>query len=110
MPPSTTDSVKNPSFILLTNKIKEHKKSCVSVICLILVIIVLVIVWAHNCEPDHFMAKYKAPWSSPDYKLLKKNHAGRARRSDSKEDNWNKDDFLQSVKKFNKLAAAGKNE
>jgi hypothetical protein len=104
---SASTSVKNPNYVLLTNKIKQHKKSCISVVCLIVVVILLIIVWAHNCEPDHFMAKYKTPWSSPDYKLLKKNHTGRARRSDSKEDNWSKDDFNKSVKKFNKLAAAG---
>lgn len=86
-------------------QIKKHKKSCLVVVCLIFIVVMLVIVWAHNCPPDHFMSKYKIPWSSPDYKLLNKNHVNKARRSDNKEDNWSKRDFLESVSKFNKLAA-----
>jgi hypothetical protein len=99
---NTKAIAKQPS---LSSKIAKNKKSCLSVVCLIIVVILLTIVWAHNCPPDHFMAKYKAPWSSPDYKLRGKNHTSKARRSDSKEDNWNKSDFLKSVETFNKLAS-----
>jgi len=91
--------------LCLRDKIAKHKKSCISAISLIVVVIFLIIICVHNCPQDHFMAKYKQPWSSPDYKLLGKNHTSKARRSDSKEDNWNKNDFLKSVEHFNKIAS-----
>ena len=97
--------VKKTEQLCLRDKIAKHKKSCLSAVCLIVAVIVLIVIWAHNCPPDHFMAKYKTPWSSPDYKMLGKNHTSKARRSDSKEDNWSKKDFLTSVEHFNKLAA-----
>jgi hypothetical protein len=101
------DVVKKPKTELhyLRNKIAKHKKSCLSVVCLIIVVILLIFVYAHNCPPDHFMSKYKAPWMSPDYQLLNKNLTSKIRRSDSKEDNWSKKDFLQSVEHFNKIAS-----
>lgn len=91
--------------LCLRDKIAKHKKSCLSAVCLIVLVIILTFIWAHNCPPDHFMAKFKTPWSSPDYKLLRKNHAGKVKRSDSNEDNWSKKDFLKSVEHFNKIAA-----
>ena len=88
--------------------IANHKKSCV-VVCVVLVVIaVLLIVWSSNA-PDGFIAKYvpavgMATWNSPDMKLLKKNHTGDTRRSDSKIDGWSKEDYEKSVTEFNRLA------
>jgi hypothetical protein len=103
------DATKKPNDkcdqLTLRQRIAKHKKSCLTAVCLVVVVVLLVIVWAHNCPPDHFMSKYKLPWSSPDYKLREKNHKTKVRRSDNKEDNWSKQDFLDSVSKFNRLAA-----
>lgn len=85
----------------ICDMLMKHKKSCLIVVVLIMVIVIMLIIWAHNCPPDSFIAR----WTSPDYKLLKKNHTDKARRSDSKEDTWNKADFIKSVTEFNKKAA-----
>lgn len=80
--------------------IAKHKKSCAVVCVALLIIAVLIIVAANN---SGFMSKM--PWSSPDMKLLKKNHTGDTRRSDNKIDGWSKDDYVKSVNKFNSMAA-----
>lgn len=64
--------------------IGNHKKSCIAICVVLLVIAVLLIVCASN-SPDGFVAKYvpafgMATWGSPDMKLLKKNHTGDTRR------------------------------
>jgi hypothetical protein len=105
MEDNNTSTTLKTKRLFLRDKIAKHKKSCLSAIALIIVVIFLIVICAHNCPPDHFMAKYKPAWSSPDYKLLGKNHTSKARRSDSKEDNWNKKDFLKSVEHFNKIAS-----
>ena len=90
--------------------IANHKKSCI-VVCVVLVVIaVLLIIWASNA-PDGFVAKYipavaVATWNSPDAKLLKKNHTGDTRRSDNKIDGWSKEDYAKSVGEFNRLASS----
>ncbi len=90
----------------VTNMIKEHKKRCLVVVVLLVVAIILIIVYAHNiCGFADWQPLSSAPWSSPDYKLLKKNHTGDTRRSDNKEDTWKRSDFLKSVAEFNKRAA-----
>jgi hypothetical protein len=102
---SNIKSKKSDKDLCLKDRIIAHKKSCICVVLLIVVIIILVFVYAHNCPTDSFMSKYKIPWVSPDYKLRNKNHTNMARRSDNKEDDWNKSDFLKSVSRFNTLAA-----
>lgn len=101
----STKSEKTDKDLCLRDHIAKHKKSCICVVLLIIIVFILIVVYAHNCPTDSFMSKYKLPWSSADYKLLNKNHSGMARRSDNKEDNWNKKDFLKSVARFNSLAA-----
>jgi hypothetical protein len=51
------------------------------------------------------MSGMTSKFKSPDGKLINKNHTDKARRSDSKNDNWSKKDFLKSVATFNKMAA-----
>ena len=46
-----------------------------------------------------------ASWTSPDYKLLNKSHTGQTRRSDNKNDNWSRKDMIESVSRFNRMAA-----
>ncbi len=84
--------------------IAKHKKWCAGVCVTLVVIAVLLIVLGYNA-PAGFVAS-KMPWSSPDVKLLKKNHTGDTRRSDNKIDGWSKDDYIKSVNKFNSLASA----
>lgn len=103
--------VKPKSYVTSAKElIANHKKSCIDVCVVFVVIAVLLIVWASNC-PDGFVAKYipaasLVTWSSPDMKLLKKNHVGETRRSDSKIDGWSKEDYAKSVDEFNRLAGS----
>jgi hypothetical protein len=89
----------------ILNKIKKHIESNWKVLGLVIAIIILVIVWAHNCPPDHFMAKYKLPFSSPDFMLSNKNLKNKVGRSDI-DSNWDKPTFLATVEKFNHLASS----
>lgn len=107
MSDTSTSLAKTTKDPCLKDLIAKHKKSCIYVVLLITIAIFLIFIYAHNCPVDSFMSKYKLPWSSADYKLRNKNHTDKARRSDSKEDDWNKNDFLTSVARFNKLAAVG---
>ncbi len=108
--PPGLNPVKSKSYVTSAGElIANHKKSCI-VVCVVLVVIaVLLIVWASNC-PDGFAAKFvpavgMATWNSPDMKLLKKNHTGDTRRSDNKIDGWSKEDYMKSVEEFNRLAS-----
>lgn len=92
---------KKLSMATAREMIAKHKKSCAVVCIALLVIAVLVIVAVSN---SGFSSKM--PWSSPDMKLLKKNHTGDTRRSDNKIDGWSKDDYAKSVAKFNSIASA----
>jgi hypothetical protein len=84
--------------------VAKHKKSCLAVVCLIVLVIILMFVWAHHYEGDGFVSKMTS-WSSPDYKLLGKNNTNKTKRDDSANDNWSKDDFIKSVQKFNDMAS-----
>jgi hypothetical protein len=103
--------VKPKSYVTSAKElIANHKKSCIVVCGVLVVIAVLLIVWASNA-PDGFVAKYvpavgMATWSSPDVKLLKKNHTGDTRRSDNKIDGWSKEDYAKSVEEFNRAAGS----
>lgn len=108
--PGIKDSIK--SFMdkpVYGNKIKRWH---------VAVLIAIVIIFIIFYDPKESMkVSYKSPgikkiktwvpWSSPDYKLRNKNNSDKTRRSDSKEDNWNKKDLLSSVSKFNNIAATG---
>ena len=82
-----------------------HKKSCISVVALVVIIIIVIFIWAHNYSPDGFTTKWLPAWASPDLKLLNKNHTGETRRSDNKVDDWSSKDFIESVAKFNHAAS-----
>jgi hypothetical protein len=102
--------VKPKSYVTSARElIANHKKSCIMVCGAIVILVIVLVVWASNA-PDGFVAKYvpavgMATWSSPDMKLLKKNHTGDTRRSDNKIDGWSKEDYMASVDEFNKIAA-----
>ena len=68
---------------------------------LMVVVVIVVAVALYMSKKDGFTQ----PWRSVDYKLRNKNHTDKARRSDSKNDNWNAKDFMRSVKQFNRMAA-----
>jgi hypothetical protein len=66
------------------------------------IILLIVIIARSGCGQT-----MKTRWSSPDFKLLKKNPKGV--RTDPKNDNWSKEDFMESVSRFNNIAAANQN-
>jgi hypothetical protein len=113
-------SQKKKSFDVLKDKIKKHKKSGLCVIGLILVIILLVFIWAHNCPTNNVFSTIKLPWKFNSRKnktkdkwpkVPKRPRHGGGVRSDSgpggiDAGSGNKKEFLKSVANFNKLAAA----
>ncbi len=80
-----------------------HKKSCIAACVAIVAVSALLMIVVYQA-PDSFIGRH-VPWSSPDVKLTKKNNTDKARRSDSKVDNWTKEDYKKSVSKFNDMAS-----
>jgi hypothetical protein len=102
----------------LKEKIINHKKSGLCAVGLIVVIILLAFVWAHNCPSDNILSKIKLPWKSnsrqvsdDDWPKPKRARPkGGGRRSDSApggdvSSGKNKKEFIKSVAHFNKVAA-----
>lgn len=67
---------------------------------IVFAVIVLIILFATGT-----IGEGMSSWTSPDYKLLNKSHTGQTRRSDNKNDNWSRKDMIESVSRFNRIAA-----
>lgn len=67
----------------------------------VVLIVIMLVVLARNGTFGDGMAN----WTSSDYKLLNKSHTGQTRRSDNKNDNWSRKDMIESVSRFNRIAA-----
>src|SRR6478752_5332666 len=60
---------KKSKFETMKDLCVKYKKSCAACIGVVILIIILLIVWAHH-QPTGFVSKYVPTWNSPDMKLL----------------------------------------